>query len=149
MGCLDNDAFSLISLDPLAYLLSHEFGCVPCWRILLHVGTARVADVVTPVDEWRVHEEGNVEHRSQGLGKHHAEKVTSDRIALLGFWLRHGTAATALQFATVLDSDRPVQSLNGCYLPRCVLRRNGPYSRKEERTFTNGVDVWGWVGKLI
>lgn len=35
-----------------------------------------VPEVVEPVDEWRVHEEGNKEKRSQGQGKHHAEKVS-------------------------------------------------------------------------
>lgn len=37
-----------------------------------------VAEMVAPVDEWRLHEAGNAEHRSQGLGKHHAEKVSTN-----------------------------------------------------------------------
>ncbi|CAM9379880.1 unnamed protein product [Laminaria digitata] len=31
--------------------------------------------MVEPVDEWRVHEQSNKEKRSQGQGKHHAEKA--------------------------------------------------------------------------
>ena len=34
-----------------------------------------VPELVEPVDEWRVHEQSNKEKRSQGQGKHHAEKV--------------------------------------------------------------------------
>eukprot|EP00904_Undaria_pinnatifida_P013255 jgi/Undpi1/905/HiC_scaffold_10.g04369.m1 len=34
-----------------------------------------VPELVEPVDEWRVHEQSNKEKRSQGQGKHHAEKA--------------------------------------------------------------------------
>lgn len=33
-------------------------------------------EIVEPVDEWRVHESSNREKRSQGQGKHHAEKAS-------------------------------------------------------------------------
>lgn len=37
--------------------------------------TNSVAEIIEPVDEWRVHETSNREKRSQGQGKHHSEKV--------------------------------------------------------------------------
>lgn len=44
-------------------------------KVFKSVAKGSVAEMVAPVDEWRLHEAGNAEHRSQGLGKHHAEKV--------------------------------------------------------------------------
>lgn len=40
-----------------------------------HIRKFSVAEVIEPVDEWRVHESSNREKRSQGQGKHHSEKV--------------------------------------------------------------------------
>lgn len=41
----------------------------------IHGTKKSVAEIVEPVDEWRVHEQSNKEKRSQGQGKHHAEKA--------------------------------------------------------------------------
>lgn len=41
----------------------------------IHGTKTSVAEIVEPVDEWRVHEQSNKEKRSQGQGKHHAEKA--------------------------------------------------------------------------
>lgn len=44
------------------------------WKMGCDAGCS-APQVIEPVDEWRVHETGNREKRSQGQGKHHAEKV--------------------------------------------------------------------------
>lgn len=44
-------------------------------RVFKSVAKGSVAEIVEPVDEWRVHEQSNKEKRSQGQGKHHAEKA--------------------------------------------------------------------------
>lgn len=44
---------------------------------LLLLPICSVADVIEPVDEWRVHETSNREKRSQGQGKHHSEKASA------------------------------------------------------------------------
>ncbi|CAN0448736.1 unnamed protein product, partial [Ectocarpus sp. 8 AP-2014] len=44
-------------------------------KVFKSVAKGSVPEVVEPVDEWRVHETSNREKRSQGQGKHHAEKA--------------------------------------------------------------------------
>ncbi|CAM9272735.1 unnamed protein product [Ascophyllum nodosum] len=58
-------------------------------KVYKSVAKGSVAEVVEPVDEWRTHEAGNTEKRSQGMGKHHAEKVdpVTDNSYLVKFYL--------------------------------------------------------------
>ncbi|CAM9406781.1 unnamed protein product [Ectocarpus sp. 6 AP-2014] len=44
-------------------------------KVFKSVAKGSVPEVVEPIDEWRVHETSNREKRSQGQGKHHAEKA--------------------------------------------------------------------------
>eukprot|EP00903_Cladosiphon_okamuranus_P008240 g7933.t1 len=59
-------------------------------KVFKSVAKGSVADVIEPVDEWRVHETSNREKRSQGQGKHHAEKAdpVAEEAYLVNFYMK-------------------------------------------------------------
>ncbi|CAM9458671.1 unnamed protein product [Pylaiella littoralis] len=58
-------------------------------RVFKSIAKGSVPQVVEPVDAWRVHETSNREKRSQGQGKHHAEKPdpVADESFLVKFYM--------------------------------------------------------------
>eukprot|EP00752_Nemacystus_decipiens_P011949 g10595.t1 len=59
-------------------------------KVFKSVAKGSVAEIIEPVDEWRVHETSNREKRSQGQGKHHSEKAdpVAEESYLVNFYMK-------------------------------------------------------------